>query len=482
MSSNTVYWFAPGLHYNGNSSSAWAINTDEITNSAFVGGTGATWTGYDVANAAIGGTPGGSSLAGTDITVEYLTLENFDTPNGQNAVNHDEGANWTIKYDTVTGTTEPGTTGEQLGGAAVGMGSGDVIEYNCLTHNGEYGLNGGGTGVTVADNEISWNGAAMFPDMSGCGCSGGAKFWAATNFTIENNYVHDNYNVGLWIDTDDAGFLISGNYIANNWAEGIIYEISYNADITGNTFLDNGWGVGSYSAGGFPYGDAIYVSSSGGDPNVDSNYRGVFEVTDNTFTDNWDGVIVYQNPNRLCGSTANSSSGYCTLDNPSVYTLASCPANDGSGSPSESPNYFDNCQWKADNITVSGNTFNFNPSDIANATPPLPDETLSNCPTSNLTNTSSNSYWCGYNGMFSFFGSGSGGPSVGWSDANAIMNLSNSSGEVPDNNHWSDNTYTGTWAFNAYGQGGGTQNGYSCSLTFSGWQADWGQDSGSTYS
>ena len=111
---------------------------------------------------------------------------------------------------------------------------------------------------------MSFNGIAFFPDENGCGCSGGIKYWDAANTTTEDNYIHDNYNVGLWYDTNNAGALVQGNYLARNWAYGMIYEISYNADINANTFVDNGWGSGSYAAGGYPYGDALYISRLGG--------------------------------------------------------------------------------------------------------------------------------------------------------------------------------------------------------------------------
>ena len=105
------------------------------------------------------------------------------------------------------------------------MGSGDVYEFNCLTRNGENGLNAAGTGTLFAYNEVSWNGKADFPDTGQCGCSGGIKYWDSTDATVEDNYIHDNYNVGLWFDTDNVGAFVEGNDIARNWAKDMIYEI-----------------------------------------------------------------------------------------------------------------------------------------------------------------------------------------------------------------------------------------------------------------
>ena len=418
------------------------------------------------------------------MTIEHLTIENFITPNGQYAVNHDSGNNWTIEYNTIQNITSPGPSTSEPGGAAVGTGNNNVLEYNCLTNNGEYGLNSGGNNVTVSYNEISDNGAADFPDND-CGCSGGAKFWDAEDNTVTNNYVHNNYDVGLWADTDNAGFLFQDNYISDNWAQGILYEISYNADITDNTFVANGWGSGSTCQGcGTPvWGAAIWLSNSGGLSGTGSTYDGVLEVSNNVFTDNWDGLIVVQDADRTCGSGANASTGYCTLNNPSVFTTSSCAANyPNSTGPNQTPDYYDGCQWKAQNITASDNTFNFNAADINSDAGGLsfPNDggtwDPQACPTSNLTNTgSTNSSWCGFNGMFGFPGSL---PPVGDTLVvpTAIMNLPDSNGEPSDNNHWTGNTYNGTQYFQAYDQGVATYNGYQCTDTLAQWQSDWGQD------
>lgn len=469
----TIYWFAPGVHTLGLGQFQ---QIQPQHGDTFVGAPGAVLDGQRSNATAFAG-------KATDVTIEDLTIENFVPQGGQYAVNHDMGANWRVEHDTVQDNGD--TRGSELG-AGLGMGSGDVYEYNCITHNGEYALNAGGAGTVFAYNEVSWNGISYFPDDS-CGCSGGIKYWAATDATIADNYIHDNYNVGLWADTDNSGFLISDNYISDNWAEGMIYEISYNADITGNQFVDNGWGTGSAGAGGIPYGDALYVASSGGNPAVKGNYSGKFLINHNTFTDNWDGLIIYQNPNRLCGSAANSSAGYCTMVNGSLFTTRTCAADELNSAPSAHPDYFDGCQWKAGNITVSANTFNFDPKDIVTAAPPLPREVLSRCPTTNLTNTNTNIYWCGFNGMFSLPGSEASGPGAGWTVADAIMDLRGPSGEAPDNNVWMDNSYVGPWAFQAYAQGASSvqtdifHSGVPTTLSFTGWQHTWDQDVGSTW-
>jgi hypothetical protein len=309
---------------------------------------------------------------------------------------------------------------------------------------------------------------------------------------VEDNYIYNNYNVGLWFDTDNVGAFVEGNYIAGNWGGGMIYEISYNADIVGNTFADNGWGSGSYSGpADFPLGDALYVNGSGGNATVNQGVYDPLTISDNVFTDNWNGVVIYQNPNRICGTSGNTSTGFCTLVDPSTYTASSCPVHITGSTPTGQPNYFDGCQWKSTNIVVSGNVFNFDPADIVNAKPALPDEKGSDCysGSSNLDTSKNppvgNDYWCGFNGMFAAVGSTP--PFAGYIVANALMGKRDPSGEVPDQNVWKDNVYNGPWAFQAYVQGSSPvstdlyRNGVATTVNFNGWRSVWGEDAGSTW-
>ena len=306
------------------------------------------------------------------------------------------------------------------------LGTNDVLTHNCLTKNGQYGFQSysaaGPHTVTVTDNEISYNDTKNYTASTpGCGCTGGAKFWATTGATITGNYVHDNESVGIWADTDNSGFNISDNYFADNYAEGIIYEISYNAQIVDNTFVGNAMGVGPTNPG-FPE-PAIYLSESGSDPRAPGAYGSSFNVSGNVFTNNWSGVVLWENANRYCGSTANTSTGYCTLVTPGTYTTSSCAAGVPSSTPTGSPDYYDNCRWKVQNVNVSSNTFNFTPAAVA-----------SDCTASD---------GCGYNGLFSEYGTYP--PFTGWAVPTHISNH--------QNNHFTDNTYNGAWRFMGFTDG-----------------------------
>ncbi len=460
---NTTYYFASGTHTLGTGQFS---QIQPQPNDTFIGAPGAIIDGQNHNNFAFVGND--SSVTG--VTVEYLTIQNFIAPGGQGAVNTNSNDHWTIAHDTVQNVVP---------GAAMMIGSNNDIEYNCLTHNGEYAFNGyqapgdpesssltsGPQHITLSNNEISlnntcnWDQISGFPitepagcsgagQFNGCGCDGGGKFWAADQVTFDNNYVHDNYSIGLWADTNNTGFDVENNYFANNFGEAIIYEISYNAVFKNNTFIGNGNFDGPQNPG-FPT-PAVYISESGGDSRVPGFSSGSLQVTQNNFTNNYGGVVLWENADRYCSSSANSSTGDCTLVNPSVANLTTCAnASDLAQTP-----YIDDCRWKTQNVSVDHNTFNFDPSASGSA-----------CTTANT---------CGFNALFSQYGSYP--PYTGWFVPNNISNN--------QNNVFASNTYTGPWNFMGFNQGD--------AVAWSDWNSgfdDWNgsgdhfnaQDAGSTF-
>ena len=223
---NTTYWFAPGIHTLGNS------EFDQIipnTNTTWIGAPGAVLDGGGINRFAF-------TQDATGVTIKYLEIRNFVSPRDQGVVNHDFGANWTISNNWI----------HHNDGAGLFIGTNNVVTHNCLERNGQYGFQGAGSNLLIDRNEISNNNTADWEaQVEGCGCTGGGKFWDVDGATVTNNYVHDNFSVGLWADTNDRAFEFSGNYISGNWDQGIFYEISYNAKITNNTFVRNGLVDGS---------------------------------------------------------------------------------------------------------------------------------------------------------------------------------------------------------------------------------------------
>ena len=444
LPANTTYYFAAGTHYLGSGAYA-QINPG--SNDTFIGAPGAVIAGDDPGSS--GYTQNHFAFVGegtgvTGVTIEYLTIENFSPPGSQGAVNTNSNDNWTITHNTIK---------DNVPGAAMMVGSSNTIEFNCMTGNGQYAFNayqspndpqsstvtGGPQNIVLSDNEIAYNntcnweafknfpiktppGCAGAGQFDGCGCSGGGKFWQDQNVTVENNYVHDNYSTGLWADTNDDGFKIEGNYFSKNYAEALIYEISYNALIAGNTFVDNAWGTGAANSG-FPD-SAVYISESGGDSRAANSFGySTLDIEGNTFTDNWGGVVLWENANRFCGDGYDDA---CTLVAPSSATMSKCPSalsNSAINQPNSSPDYFDLCRWKTQNVTVSDNVFNFNPANIGSV-----------CTVANN---------CGFNGLFSEYGSTK--PYTAW-----VVPIDISAHQ---NNVFKHNRYTGPWNFAGFALG-----------------------------
>lgn len=425
---NTVYYLATGTHTFGSGPYGQIAPAD---NDVFIGAPGAILDGKNLNLYAF-------TQQATGVTIEYLTIQNFGAAgdnNNEGVVNHDAGHGWTVQYNTV----------HDNAGAGVFVGSNDVVRYNCLSDNGQYGFSAyesnGVSDVVLDHNEIAGNNTYHWEThISGCGCTGGGKFWQTDKATITNNWFHDNQEgPALWADTNNNDFDIENNLFTENDSSGIIYEISYNALIKNNIFTGNA-NVAGPANPGFPTG-AIYISESGGDGRVSGRYSTI-DITGNQFTDNWSGVVIWENADRFCNSPANTSSGDCTLVNPSVVNLGTCV----SGTINNAP-YYSDCRWKSQNISVDHNVFDFNPGNIG-----------SDCTTANA---------CGFQGIFSNYGTY---PS--WSPYQGdVIEQAITFGQ---NNTFSANTYSGPWQFMAHDQG--------TVLSVAQWRAaPYGQDAGSSF-
>jgi hypothetical protein len=204
--------------------------------------------------------------------------------------------------------------------------------------------------------------------------------------------------------------------------------------------------------------------------------------------------------------TAVTNAGTCQLYATSSALPSGPLAPDGTS-------YWDGCQWEARDISVSDNTFDFQPSVIAGSAPLTGGATTTAC-------TAGHADACGTN--FMAFQPAGEAPFSSQIGANAMMSNSALTGcptwdancttnptanfnslpsppsasannhEAPYNNTWSHNTYIGPWTWTAYLYGNcapvpsdpATSKSMptdSCTPSFADWQADWQQDTGSTY-
>jgi hypothetical protein len=327
----TTFWLAPGVH------TLPGGEFDQVvpkSGNTYIGAPGAVLDGERTAKYAFAGD-------GADVTISYLTVTGFVPPQQEGVVNHDSAPGWTIEHSTI----------ENNDGAGLMGGSNLTVRYSCLRDNGQYGANvyeknDDQRRVLFHHNEIVGNNTGDWEArIEGCGCSGGVKFWAAVGVVFRDNWVHDNRGVGVWADTNNADFLLEGNLIEDNDSVGFFYEISYNAVVRNNVFRRNVLVDGPEDS--FPNG-AIYLSESGGDPSAPG--RPVIEIVGNLFVDNWNGVTLWENADRFCGSPANTSTGYCPLS----ASDAQC----GEGVIADEPSY-SACRWRTQNVTVAHNVFEF---------------------------------------------------------------------------------------------------------------------------
>lgn len=465
-----TFWFESGVHTLGDGAFA-QIRTR--SNTSYIGAPGAILDGRNKNRYAFVKPALEEEDEAVNVTIRYLTIRNFgrkpqDTESGlpdnnnEGVVNHDAGDGWTIEYNTISNNS----------GAGVFLGSNNVVRYNCLKDNGQYGFSmykpphdeGDGTGpvyavpaitnIVLDHNEIVGNNTDDWEALvDGCGCTGGGKFWDVKGAQVTNNWVHHNKSVGLWADTNNIDFLFEGNFINDNSGEGIWYEISYNATIRGNTFLRNAW-VSGQNNHGSP-GPAVYLSESGGNSLLASTVSGsdTLRVIDNYFEDNFSGVTIYENANRFCNSLGNTSTGYCTpfIDPPMIpepyntsdYNEPANPTHPCYTRISE-PEFKENCRWHAKNIEVTDNEFYF-------------DDTVVPC---------GGSGYCGVQALMV-----TGEDNLKWSPY-TVTGLQN---DVMFNNgnRFANNHYYGKWRF---------AKGWGERISFAAWQAaPYNQDAGSTF-
>ena len=480
---NTVYYLEPGTHVG-----SFAANT----NDAFVGGYSAsrgTILSGNYSGRAWAIDSNSSMGDQRHVSIEYLTIEKYQPPVDQAALNQDGNTGWHIQYNTIT-LNVPG------GGAFAATNS--VLRDNCMTLNGQYGfqaaaaiktdsLTTGPYNLIIEGNEISFNDTcdlsglitnpsvgwenhnpvpkkyrnAKCGKVSGDGNQGGFKLWETNGVTIKNNYIHHNWGPGGWADTNNANTTWTGNRITDNESAAIIEETSYNFAITNNYIARNDWidGLGNPS---FPQ-PAIYISESGsvtrfgGVPACGEapcarqpSYPSRSVISGNTLVNNGGNIFLWQNSNRSC---TDGSDHACTLvGGGRLFGISSCAANlptasidyttyRGRVTGSPARDWWDGCQWQTSNVSITNNVIDFDPAYI-----PHCDKTV----------------WpdCGAGGIFSEYGAPNNAP--GWAVATQLTFFSNDA--------WRNNIYNGPSTFFAWNQGNGDNP-----VSWANWSGDIGR-------
>jgi len=341
-----TFWFAPGTH-------AVTASIDAQTGDRFVGAPGAVLDGGFRGVPAFAG-------GGTDVTIRHLTVQRFGTADGHgwvngSAINRTVADRWTVEDSTV----------RLNDGNALFLGNGGVARRSCFADNGQTGLaapsqvrNGAPVslrGIVVDGNEVVDNNRNHLETApGGCtGCTAGIKLWQTTGAVVSDNVIRGNHGVGLWLDNNNVDTTVSGNEVRDNDREGVMVETSYNARIVDNDVVGNAVVDGRGRTDNFPVA-GIFVSNSGGSSRLAG--PAVIEVSGNRLVDNWNGVVVFWDADRYCGSAADSSVGHCTLGG---ATLESCAAK--VERPDSLDALIDDCHWQASGVLVHDNEFTMTP-------------------------------------------------------------------------------------------------------------------------
>lgn len=332
----TTFWLRPGKHRLEPARYAQVIPKK---GNRYVGAPGAVLDGRKKNQYAFGG-------HADKVTIRHLTVQGFVAPQDEGVVNPGSGDDWVIEHSKI----------QYNKGAAMMTGARQRIRGNCLRDNGQYGINGYKEGNTVRDlvvegNEVVGNNTDDWERRNeGCGCTGGMKFWAVNGADIRGNWIHDNRGTGFWADTNNNDFLVENNLIEKNDGAAIIYEISYNAVIRKNTIRRNNLVDGRRNADRgdtFPFA-TVYVSESGGEPRIKARTSKI-EIYRNVLENNWNGITLWESPDRFCNSPSNTSSGDCTL---LVRDKDRCKQ----PGIAKAPLYAD-CRWKTQRVDIHDNRF-----------------------------------------------------------------------------------------------------------------------------
>jgi parallel beta-helix repeat protein len=169
---------------------------------------------------ALGGEAEGVTVKGLVIE-KYASLAQFGTVNPRSG--------WTIENNEI----------RLNHGIGIKSAGGVTIKGNYLHHNGQFGIAGGGVGITIVNNEIARNGIGGF---SALWAAGGTKFIHTSDLEIADNFVYENLGPGLWADAAGDQTVYEGNRVFNNEHAGIKHEISGSAVIRDNEVRGNGFG------------------------------------------------------------------------------------------------------------------------------------------------------------------------------------------------------------------------------------------------
>lgn len=510
-----------------------------------------------VDNAFINDSPGGSfpvwldnGNSGTLIQGNYFDKSVYGAISSETGFNLDIDNNMFLDGGWGTGSG----CGDSNCAGSIGLNSsggfnvpGSRYENEILITNNQFFDDWGGVTVWQSGGRSCENSGEGWPNDAAY-CSGGFPNTAAPAAGGQYYFSHigdDNHNFGALnlVTAASAGsttLLLNGSEATDDQIGFVNNPVSTTTTSTTNVSSLNGSStINAASTAGFPSSGQLRVGTSAAWSDGQGSWTGAILAYTGTTGTSFTGVSLVRGSGTLSGpvqqvqpykvtgetcyandckvsitpslasseaaGTEVSGAGTCQLFATSAATPTSPLAPDGTS-------YFDGCQWGTKGISVTGNTFQFDPTTIANSAP-LTGGTSTTC-------TAAHANFCGTNFMAyqesgeppfdSFVGGNammssstftgcpswdSGCASNPLANINALSNPPNAAAnnnEPPENSVWANNTYIGPWLWYAdyYGtcgqepsdtNTGKSMPGGACAVDFTGWQADWQQDAGSSY-
>ena len=193
-------------------------------------------------------TPAAFQSNANNVTIKYLTVEEFAVPITLGAVGTNDAPSTTQALNWITEDNEIMLNH----GSGVKVVFGSQVINNYIHNNGNYGISGGTlinlplginppsvpSGIVIEGNQIAYNNYAFVkPDYG----AGGIKVGNVNGLTLRSNYIHNNLGSGFHADTNNTNILAVGNTINDNTEEGLFDEISYTATYRNNVLRRNGY-------------------------------------------------------------------------------------------------------------------------------------------------------------------------------------------------------------------------------------------------
>jgi hypothetical protein len=147
-----------------------------------------------------------------DVVIRDLVVQHFDTPLQLAALDRSPGLRWLIERNEVAYNS----------GVGIEVFSAGTARGNHVHDNGQLGLFAfRADGATIVGNEIDHNNTGLHDQAWE---AGGIKVAQTKNLVVRDNYIHDNWGKGVWLDTADSSYLVEANRITNNSSSGIKLE------------------------------------------------------------------------------------------------------------------------------------------------------------------------------------------------------------------------------------------------------------------